>query len=145
MLEEPHCFAKCIERMGTGTRDMIRRCREAGLPEPEFNERDGFVTTIYRGTDAGQPESQPESGLESLEVRVLGLLVTGSRSKSMISRELGHKEISGQLNKIIRLLLADRHIEYTLPDKPNSRMQQYRLTAEGGAHLKTLRAGRARL
>jgi predicted HTH transcriptional regulator len=34
--------------MGTGTGDMIRRCSEAGLPEPEFGVRDGFVTTVRR-------------------------------------------------------------------------------------------------
>jgi ATP-dependent DNA helicase RecG len=32
--------------------------------------------------------------------------------------------------------LADGLIEYTLPDKPNSRLQQYRLTAQGKALLK---------
>ena len=37
-----------IERMGTGTLDMIRRCVKAGLPEPEFAVTDGFVTTVRR-------------------------------------------------------------------------------------------------
>lgn len=39
---------KYIERMGTGTGDMIRRCREAGLDEPQFALTDGFVATIHR-------------------------------------------------------------------------------------------------
>ncbi len=34
---EPLYLTKYIERMGTGTGDMIRRCREAGLREPEFS------------------------------------------------------------------------------------------------------------
>ena len=34
--------------MGTGTRDMIRRCRAAGLPGPEFSISDGFVITTRR-------------------------------------------------------------------------------------------------
>ena len=37
-----------IEKMGTGTVDMIRRCAEAGLPEPEFEVGSGFVTRIWR-------------------------------------------------------------------------------------------------
>lgn len=43
-------LAKYIERMGTGTLDMISRCAEAGLSEPEFAvaDGDGFVTTIRR-------------------------------------------------------------------------------------------------
>ena len=34
--------------MGTGTGDMIERCRNAGLAEPEFALTDGFVATIRR-------------------------------------------------------------------------------------------------
>jgi ATP-dependent DNA helicase RecG len=41
-------LTKYIERMGTGIHDMIERCREAGLPEPEFKLTDGFVTVIHR-------------------------------------------------------------------------------------------------
>lgn len=36
LLAEPLYLTKYIERMGTGTGDMIRRCREVGLPEPTF-------------------------------------------------------------------------------------------------------------
>ena len=48
LLAEPLYLAKYIERMGTGTGDMIRRCREAGLPVPRFTLTDGFVATIRR-------------------------------------------------------------------------------------------------
>ena len=46
LLAEPLYLTKYIERMGTGTGDMIERCRNAGLPEPEFTLTDGFVATI---------------------------------------------------------------------------------------------------
>ena len=48
LLAEPLYQTQYIERMGTGTGDMIRRCREAGLPEPEFRVTDGFTATIWR-------------------------------------------------------------------------------------------------
>ena len=54
LLAEPLYLAEYIERMGTGTLDMIRRCAAAGLPEPEFAVTDGFVTTIRRATLPGQ-------------------------------------------------------------------------------------------
>ena len=145
LLAEPMYLVKYIERMGTGIGDMIRRCREAGLPEPTFAIADGFVITIQRKngqTLAGQPESWPELQPQSLEARVLSLLVDGPLSKSELSNRLGHKEISGQLNKIVRLLLAERNVEMTIPDKPNSRLQQYQLTAAGAARLNLLRKGR---
>lgn len=47
-----------IERMGTGTVDMIRRCAKAGLPEPEFVSRGNFVTTIRRAGYVAQRETE---------------------------------------------------------------------------------------
>ena len=46
--------------MGTGTLDMIRRCVEAGLAEPEFAVTDGFVTTVRRPV---LPEQETGQGM----------------------------------------------------------------------------------
>jgi predicted HTH transcriptional regulator len=146
LLAEPLYLTKYIERMGTGTGDMIERCKNVGLAEPEFSLTDGFVTTIRRKPGRAfeavggkaQPESQQESQPESLEIRVLRHLTASPLSKAELSARLGQKEISGQLNKVIRVLLGDQTIEYTLPDKPNSRLQKYRLTAKGNALLATI-------
>lgn len=51
-----------IERMGTGTGDMIRLCQAAGLREPEFSIRGGFVTTIWRDSKVDQAETPEASG-----------------------------------------------------------------------------------
>lgn len=49
LLCEPLYLARYIERAGTGTLDMIRVCRNAGLPEPEFiNKGERFVTILWR-------------------------------------------------------------------------------------------------
>ena len=49
LLSEPLFLARYIERAGTGTLDMIARCRETGLPEPEFRQDGGdFVLTVWR-------------------------------------------------------------------------------------------------
>lgn len=131
LLAERLYLTQYIERMGTGTRDMIRRCEDAGLPGPEFAVRDGFVTTIGR-----QFTPRPES----LEMRVLGALRGQPCSKTELSAALGHKTISGQLNKVIRLLLAEQHIAYTVPDRPRSRLQKYRLTEKGAAFAEGLQS-----
>ena len=69
-----------IERMGTGTVDMIRRCAKAGLPEPEFVARGNFVTTIRRAgfvaqretelgvAEAATPEATQETGQTTQEI-----------------------------------------------------------------------------
>ncbi|MDN7024128.1 ATP-dependent DNA helicase [Methanoculleus sp. FWC-SCC1] len=70
-----------------------------------------------------------------MEARVILLLESEPKSKAELSRGLGQKEISGQQSKVVRQLLADRVIEYTVPEKPSSRHQKYRLTEKGRAAL----------
>jgi predicted HTH transcriptional regulator len=49
LIAEPLYLVRYIEKAGTGTLDMIARCREAGLPEPDFEQRGGqWVVTIWR-------------------------------------------------------------------------------------------------
>jgi len=45
-------------------------------------------------------------------------------------------------NKVLRLLLSECSIECTLPGRPNSRLQNYRLTEQGMALLAELKKGR---
>ena len=132
-----------IEEMGTGTLDMIRRCRDAGLPEPEFTDSSGFKATIWRATPPEQIKVQPTSLPRDLESRVINLLAEGPMSKSELSTKLGHKKISGQLYKIVRDLMADQMIEYTLPEKPRSPRQKYQLTEKGRTELANLKSEKA--
>ena len=132
-----------IEEMGTGTLDMIRRCREANLPEPEFTDSSGFKTTIWRAKSPEQIKVQPESLPSDIRSRVLNLLTNETMSKSELSKKLGHKEVSGQLNKVVRNLMADGAIEYTLPEKPTSPRQKYQLTDKGITELANLKSEKA--
>lgn len=50
LIAEPMYLTKYIERMGTGVRDMIRRCLEAGLVEPEIRIDGGFFVLTARNT-----------------------------------------------------------------------------------------------
>ncbi|UUX93144.1 ATP-binding protein [Methanoplanus endosymbiosus] len=67
LLAEPMYLTKYIERMGTGTGDMIRRCIEAGLPEPEFTVTDGFRTVIHMVKAEEKPSEKTESTREKTE------------------------------------------------------------------------------
>jgi ATP-dependent DNA helicase RecG len=47
LIADPLFLARYIEKADTGTLDMIARCCEAGLPEPEFRQDGGqFVQTL---------------------------------------------------------------------------------------------------
>ena len=133
-------LAQYIEEMGTGTLDMIHRCSDAGLPEPEFTDSGGFKITIWRAKPSEQIKVQPESLPRDLESRVINLLADGAMSRSELSKKLGQKEVSGQLKKVFRDLLTDGMIEYTLPEKRRSPRQQYRLTEKGKIALASLKS-----
>jgi ATP-dependent DNA helicase RecG len=66
---------------------------------------------------------------------VLLALVKQPLQRAEVARVLGHDGVSGAINRSIKELLSKQLIEYTIPDKPNSRLQKYRLTARGQALL----------
>ncbi len=116
-------------------------CRPGQEPEsrPGSGEsaRDGDAEPELVG---GGPDEKPDdesasvrtrSRAGSLYRRVLELLVEGPMSKSAIARGLGHRSVSGGLNRVTRRLRRDGLVEYTLPEKPNSSRQQYRVTSTG--------------
>jgi predicted HTH transcriptional regulator len=149
LLAEPLYLTKYIERMGTGTGDMIERCRQAGLPEPEFNLTDGFVTTLRRvperafvlvGGQAAPPVTPPVAPPVAPPVEVLVRLLgqAGALGNADIRRHLGLKDRAHLRERYLDPALAGGLIEPTIPDKPRSRLQRYRLTAKGADMLAEL-------
>jgi len=66
-------------------------------------------------------DKEPELRLElPLQGRILYVLRNGEFSKSAITEKIGHKTVSGELNKQIRNLIKAGLIEYTITKKPNS-------------------------
>jgi ATP-dependent DNA helicase RecG len=64
------------------------------------------------------------------------ILENGVSGKANLAENLGHKMASGELHKQIKRLLEHKLIEMTIPEKPNSRLQKYRLTEAGMKVLK---------
>ena len=134
------------EELGSGVRNLFRYARAFGGQDPILREESIFRVTVMLppladGATAGQteagsqPESGAESGAESQARRILVALSAGALSKAELAGRLGLPSVSGALNRGVRRLLDAGLIAHTLPDKPNSRLQQYRLTAAGRTHL----------
>jgi len=141
LIAEPLFLAKYIEKAGSGTVDMVNRCQKAGIRKPEFKVDGGFfILRVWRKrAKGGQPESSTSPvpvQYQSLEDRILGLLKAGTLSVSFISKQLGQKRVSGQLKIVLKKLISESLVEFTIPDKPNSRLQKYRLTRQGVVYLK---------
>ena len=139
---------------GFGIRRIRDLCREHGVAEPLIEVSASWVTTTFQrptsqvGTRTGlkqesRQESRQKSRAKGIEQRILSILRHTPRSRSEISNGLGHKSVSGRLNEAIRLLMDDKLIEYTIPEKPNSRLQKYRLTENGKSRLAELVEGRS--
>jgi predicted HTH transcriptional regulator len=161
LLAESLYLAKYIERMGTGTEDMIARCQEARLPEPQFALTDGFVVTLWRrpgraleavtGEDSmeGQRKDPARAHDEAhdkahdeahepmtpVERAILISCAEGPKATPDLLLALGYTTRTGNFKKAIARLLESGSLELTIPDKPRSGRQRYRLTTMGEARL----------
>lgn len=80
----------------------------------------------------------PESTLEGPKAQskaqsytILQVCADTPLSVAELMRIFGLETKTGAFKRVIRGLLENQLIEYTLPDKPNSRLQKYRLTIKG--------------
>lgn len=105
-------------------------------PESELRPKSGLES----GLTARPPDSRPRStGTDSLERKVLEVLEAGPLSRLEIAMATGLKRISGGINRLLPALRLDGLIEWTLQEKPNSRLQKYRITEAGRARLEELK------
>jgi len=66
MLAEPMYLAGYIERMGTGTGDIIRWCKEAGIEkDPVFEQDEIFKTVIWKRNEIEQASDQVSDQVNS--------------------------------------------------------------------------------
>jgi len=73
LIAEALYLTRYIERVGSGTQAMIELSEEAGLPEPQFEQRGGFfVVTLWR--DWLTPTIIVELGLNDRQLRAIAYL-----------------------------------------------------------------------
>lgn len=126
-----------IERFGTGTGEIYRLCKEAGLPEPLFNLEEGFSLTIYRpSTD--QATDQATDQVNEL-VRRLILVLTHDMSRSEIMDKLELRHRYNFNTNYLQPAIDQGFVFYLFPESPNSPDQKYRLTEKGNILVSSLK------
>lgn len=138
LLAEPMYLTGYIERLGTGTRDMIRLCKKAGLPEPEFAQEGNFKLVFRRkehvhrtSTEQVQGKYRASTGQVSQETQKLVNVINGEMKRSEIQTLLGLRHRDYFVDQFLKPAIEAGFIEMTIPDKPQSSKQKYRLTGAG--------------
>ena len=114
----------------------VRFSQVAGIFITEFpRPESGLGAGVESGPAREQVTGQVTGQVEPWMIDVLRACATHPRTSSEIQTVVGirHRE-TFQRNYLDRLLTV-QFLERTLPDKPNSRLQKYRLTAKGRAAL----------
>jgi len=139
-----------IERYGSGIQRILDFCQSAGLPAPTIEEcTGGFLITFFKAKASGRLEghekgkvttqSPTQSATQSSDpvVRLLNVLRANAYSSGKLRVELGIKHKPTFRKNYLHPALDGKLIEMTIPGKPNSRLQQYQLTAKGKKFLQS--------
>ena len=129
--------AGLIEQWGSGVRRIFKEAGELGLPELQIMEigmRMRFIVplkeqiTVYAKT--GQVEAQVTPQVTPQVIRLIKVM-QGEMSREDLQEDLGLRDRKSFRESYLSPALDKGYIEMTIPDKPNSRLQKYRLTKKG--------------
>jgi len=118
---------------------MIKSCVREGLSEPELIQEESFKTILWRRIKAvGEVTEQvPEQVTLQVtpqvtpQVAQLTLIIEGEQSREELQEILLLKDRENFRKLYLAEALDQNIIEMTVPNKPNSKNQKYRLTAKG--------------
>ena len=147
-----------IEKAGIGIRRIRDEASELSCPEPEFRAG-SFMTVTFRPN----PEVRAEGGdrfaggvvpdvtsevapevIEQVtgeEIRLLRAM-SGEMTRQRMQEALGLKHEDHFRHACLLPALRAGLIEMTIPDKPRSSKQRYRLTPSGSEYMKQIGEGR---
>ncbi len=131
-----------IEKAGTGIRRIRDEAREQGCPEPEFKIRGAFFVVVFRPDPEVRALEDQVTGEVTPqvtgEVRLLEV-ISGEMNRKQIQEALGLKDTEHVRKTYLLPALQAGLIEMTIPDKPRSSKQRYRLTTAGREYLHKLK------
>lgn len=127
--------AGLIEKYGSGIKRILNAFNSYNLPAPEFKEMSGgFMVTAYKKTE----QVGTKSALSQHQVNILRkcLIETGIIELMAIT---GRTDRTKFRHQVLNPLIEARLLEMSIPNKPTSSKQKYRLTDEGEKLLEKLK------
>ena len=89
LIADPLFWAGYVDKVGTGTEDIVNLCKSKGLKSPEYHQEEDFRVVIWR-SDPESIQSDPES-IQSDPVLVQAVFNLISRNHSISRAELAKK------------------------------------------------------
>ena len=122
-----------VEQIGSGIRRIREVSLEYGVAEPVIDVSPDWLTVRFpRQFDTSAPHVTPHEALHvTLHVGRLLSVLSGDMARAELMQTLGLKNRSHFSRTYLQPGLDAGLIEMTIPDRPRSRMQRYRLTAHG--------------
>jgi ATP-dependent DNA helicase RecG len=126
------------EGRSTGVPKILRAMRSNGSPPPEFEtdeELSYFLVRlpVHERAERGAGPVEAPVEITQTGLAILNALHAQPLGRSALLQALGYSQRTGSFKRAIEQLLTTSFIEMTLPNKPNSSKQRYRLTAAGEA------------
>ena len=151
-----------LENWGSGVSRMVDACKEANLPEPEFNQNAAFVWVTFKRTtiqpynhttiqpyNPSTPQDHPSTPQhhqttskelaknKRLKKFLLAIGENGANLKELMD-EMNLRNRSSFVNTYIGPNLSEGFIAMLYPEIPNHPMQSYYLTNKGRKILEQL-------
>ena len=136
--------AGLIEKWGRGTNRVIEMCRQAGIRSPEFHEIAGSAVVKFH-VPVGVTVQVTDQVTAEVTAQVTAEVTSFCRepkSSKEIMAELGLKHWKTFQSNYFLPLIKMGIVERTIPDKPRSSKQKYRLTEKGREALRKPEGGR---
>lgn len=142
--------AGIIERWGMGTLNIIDWCVENGNPPPTWNDSSGSVFVSFlpavlpdimeseKSADERMKDQEgTKSGLSRDQVEILHFL-SEEQLITELMESVGRANRTKFRDQVLNPLIVSGMVEMTIPDKPRSSKQRYRLTEKGKKELERI-------
>ena len=139
LLAEPMYWNGYIEKIGSGTEDMVKRCLEYGLRKPDFIQNSDFMTILWRSeTNESHAIEQVRGQVREQVKKIIIAIGYDTKKREEIMEALHLKARRNFLENYLYPAMIDEYVSKLYPESDKRPDQAYYLTEKGLDLLTTL-------